>query len=148
MKTREQISFNMSRVRSSGTVIEKKLGKALWAAGVRYRKQYKKLIGRPDFVVVWARIAIFCDSSFWHGKDWPIAKTAIKSNKEFWISKIESNIMRDNEVNLALANTGWKVFRFWDKDILLNTDKCVATIVSAINERVRINGARQKSNSG
>jgi len=148
VKTKAQISYNMSRVRSSGTMIEKNLGKALWAAGVRYRKQYKKLIGRPDFVVVWARIAIFCDSSFWHGKDWPIAKTAIKSNKEFWIGKIERNIMRDNEVNLALANTGWKVFRFWDKDIHVNADKCAAMIVDAINERRRVNGAKRQSNSG
>lgn len=136
----------MSRVRSSGTVIEQKLGKALWAAGVRYRKQYKKLIGCPDFVVVWARIAIFCDSSFWHGRDWAIAKTAIKSNKEFWISKIESNIMRDDKVNLALANAGWVVYRFWDKDIHANADKCAAMIVDAINER-KVNGARRQSNS-
>jgi DNA mismatch endonuclease Vsr len=148
VKTKEQISYNMSRVRSSGTVIEQKLGKALWAVGIRYRKQYKKLIGKPDFVVVWARIAIFCDSSFWHGKDWPTSKTAIKSNKEFWIKKIESNIMRDSEVNLALTNTGWKVFRFWDKDIHDNVDKCAATIVDAINERRRVNGAKRQSNSG
>lgn len=132
----------MSRVRSSGTVIEKKLGKALWAAGVRYRKQYKKLIGRPDFAVVNAKIAIFCDSSFWHGRNWPAAKTSIKSNSAFWTNKIESNIARDAEVNLALANAGWRVYRFWDKDINAKADECAATIVDAINE-CKVNGAKR-----
>lgn len=72
----------MSRVRGSDTVIEQKLGKALWAAGIRYRKQYKKLIGKPDFVVVWTKVAIFCDSSFWHGRNWANAQKAIKSKQE------------------------------------------------------------------
>ena len=146
MKTTEQISYNMSRVRSSGSVIEQKLGKALWTSGIRYRKQYKKMLGKPDFVVVWAKIAIFCDSSFWHGRDWSTSKLAIKSNKEFWIRKIESNIMRDNEVNVALANLSWRVFRFWDKDIHTDALKCALMVVDAIGER-RLNGAHRQSNS-
>ena len=71
VKTREQISYNMSRVRSSGSMIEKELGKALWALGLRYRKQYSKIAGKPDFAIVFVRIAVFCDSTFWHGRDWP-----------------------------------------------------------------------------
>ena len=136
----------MSRVRSSGTVIEQKLGKALWAAGVRYRKQYKKLIGKPDFVVVWAKIAIFCDSSFWHGRNWESAQMAIKSNKGFWIPKIESNITRDEQVNAALTNLGWRVFRFWDEDIHANAAHCASVVVDAINE-CRLHGANQQSHS-
>lgn len=73
MKTKEQISYNMSRVRSSGSVIERTLGKALWAAGIRYRKQYRKVPGKPDFALVSKKIAIFCDSSFWHGRGFPEA---------------------------------------------------------------------------
>ena len=146
MKTKAQISYNMSRVRSSGTVIEKKLGKALWAAGVRYRKQYKKLIGKPDFVVVWAKIAIFCDSSFWHGRNWASAQMAIKSNKGFWIPKIESNITRDEQVNAALTNLGWRVFRFWDEDIHANAAHCASVVVDAINE-CGLHGANQQSHS-
>lgn len=136
----------MSRVRSSGSVIEQKLGKALWAAGIRYRKQYKKLIGKPDFVVVWAKVAIFCDSSFWHGRNWATAKMAIKSNKEFWIPKIESNIMRDNQVDAALTNLGWRVFRFWDKDIHADAVKCASMVVDVISER-RLHGSHRQSNS-
>lgn len=136
----------MSRVRSSGSEIEKKLGRALWAAGIRYRKQYKKLIGRPDFVVVKARIAIFCDSSFWHGRDWILARNAIKTNKEFWIPKIERNIMRDNQVNLALTQSGWQVFRFWDKDIQADAAKCASIVLNAINGRIH-GGEHGQSNS-
>lgn len=146
MKTKEQISYNMSRVRSSGTVIEQKLGKALWAAGVRYRKQYKKLIGKPDFVVVWAKIAIFCDSSFWHGRNWATTRMAIKSNKDFWIPKIESNIVRDDQVNAALTNLGWRVFRFWDEDIHADAARCASVVVDAINE-CKLHGAHRQSRS-
>jgi len=134
MKTKEQISFNMSRVRSSGTIIERKLGKALWTAGIRYRKQYKKLIGKPDFVVIWAKIAIFCDSSFWHGRNWQSAQMEIKSNRSFWISKIESNITRDENVNATLANLGWRVFRFWDTEIHADAVLCALLVLDAINE--------------
>ncbi len=146
MKTKEQISYNMSRVRSSGTEIEKKLGKTLWAAGVRYRKQYKKLIGKPDFVVVWAKVAIFCDSSFWHGRNWATAQTEIKSNRGFWISKIESNMRRDNQVNVALTNLGWRVFRFWDEDIRADAAKCASLVVDAMEE-YKLHGAHRQSNS-
>lgn len=144
MKTKEQISYNMSRVRSSGTVIERKLGKALWATGIRYRKQYKKLIGKPDFVVVWAKIAIFCDSSFWHGKNWATIKMTIKTNKSFWIPKIESNISRDRQVNKALAKLGWRVFRFWDKDIHEDADRCASVVVAAIGE-FKLHGSHRQS---
>lgn len=118
----------MSRVRSSGSVIERTLGKALWAAGVRYRKQYRKIPGRPDFVVVHAKIAIFCDSSFWHGRDWPQASKKFKSNRGFWIRKIKRNIVRDCEVNDALKKLGWKVLRFWDDEITTSTEKCVSRV--------------------
>lgn len=126
----------MSRVRRSGSQIEQKLGQALWAAGIHYRKQYKKLVGCPDFAVVKVKIAIFCDSSFWHGRDWDSAKNAFKSNKEFWLPKIERNIMHDNQVNMALAQSGWKIFRFWDTDIHADATKCVSIVLDAINGRV------------
>jgi DNA mismatch endonuclease (patch repair protein) len=134
-KTREQISYNMSRVKNSGSEIEQTLGKVLWAAGIRYRKQYKKLPGKPDYVIVRSRIAIFCDSSFWHGRNWKTAKTAIKTNRVFWISKIERNIDRDREVNKMLRRLGWKVLRFWDFTIELHPEKCVQAVLSEINNR-------------
>jgi len=93
----------MSQVRGKNTSIEKAMAKALWSNGFRYRKQYKKLYGTPDFVLVKHKIAIFCDSSFWHG--YRNMKTKIhnfKSNKSFWIKKITENIARDKKINKEL----------------------------------------------
>src|SRR6266508_2172485 len=81
--TPEQIHYTMSRVRSSGSVIERQLGSALWKAGFRYRKQYK-IFGKPDYVLVSAKIAIFVDSEFWHGYRWgKRAKEAFRSNQSY-----------------------------------------------------------------
>lgn len=128
----------MSRVKSSGTRIERTLGSALWATGIRYRKQYSGIPGRPDFAIPRLRIAIFCDSSFWHGRDWPKAADAIKSNRGFWIAKIEGNIARDREVNEQLAQLGWKVIRFWDFEILNETAACVGRVKRLIHARQRV----------
>ncbi len=134
-KTKAQISYNMSRVRSSGSKIERTLGLALWAAGIRYRKQYKKAMGRPDFVIVHAKIAIFCDSSFWHGRHWPRSAKAFKRHKAFWLSKIRGNIARDRLVNRQLVRNGWKVIRFWDDEILLHTGRCVTRVRKLLGKR-------------
>lgn len=134
MKTREQISYNMSRVRRSGSQIECVLGKAMWRAGIRYRKQYKRLPGCPDFAIPRAKVAIFCDSSFWHGRGWPKAANAIKSNREFWITKIEGNIARDRAITHTLRKMKWRVLRFWDNDIIGSTDHCVRKVLQAIQQ--------------
>ena len=135
MRTPEQISFNMSRVRSSGSKIELMLGRALWAAGIRYRKQYRGVTGKPDFAIVGVKIAVFCDSSFWHGRGWPAAASAFRTNREFWLPKIERNIARDRAVNIELRARGWLVLRFWDTQIASSTDRCVARVLRAIAKR-------------
>jgi DNA mismatch endonuclease (patch repair protein) len=128
----ERRKHHTSRVRSSGSRIERVLGSALWRSGIRYREQCRKVPGRPDFVIVWARIAVFCDSSFWHGRGWPAAAKAIHTNREFWLPKIEGNIRRDARVNELLSQLGWKVLRFWDDEILKRTDHCVAEVTRAV----------------
>lgn len=137
VRTREQISYNMSRVRRSGSEIERTLGSALWSAGVRYRKQYKRVPGCPDFAIPRAKVAIFCDSTFWHGRDWPDAARAIKSNRTFWINKIEGNIARDLAVNKQLCQIGWRVLRFWDVDILQSTGRCVRRVRQVLERQQR-----------
>ena len=115
-------------------MIETLLGRAMWAAGLRYRKQYGRVPGRPDFVIVRCKIAVFCDSSFWHGRNWTRAAKAIKSNREFWIPKIERNIARDKAVNRALRQRGWRVLRFWDDEIIAKAAQCAGRILDAANE--------------
>jgi DNA mismatch endonuclease Vsr len=126
---------NMQAVKSKGTLIEKILGKALWAAGLRYRKNVAKIIGKPDFVFTGAKIAVFCDSEFFHGRNWNIKKNEIKSNREFWIKKIENNIKRDIFVNKQLVAEGWIVLRFWETDIKKNTAICTEAVKSALEAK-------------
>lgn len=134
-KSKEQISRNMSRVRSCGSVIEHTLGKALWAEGIRYRKQYKKVLGRPDFALVGMKVAIFCDSSFWHGRGYPQTGAQFKSNRDFWLAKIQRNIARDEQVNQTLGDLGWVVLRFWDDQVLRDTEGCIRVVRYAMEQR-------------
>lgn len=129
------ISYTMSRIRSKDTKIEIRLRKALWASGLRYRKHYRKIPGCPDIVFASERLAVFCDSTFWHGRDWVERQKRIKSNREYWIPKIERNIERDKRVNAELKELGWKVIRFWDDEIEKQTDRCVAQICQALDAR-------------
>lgn len=130
--TPEQIRYTMSRVRSSGSTIEKQLGSALWKAGFRYRKQYP-VFGKPDYALVKAKVAIFCDSEFWHGYRWgKRAREAFKSNQEYWHPKIERNRARDKRVRKELQRCGWTVLRFWEHEIVSNIDDCVDKVKEAV----------------
>ena len=123
----------MRSIKSKGTKIEVSLGKALWAKGLRYRKNSKYVYGKPDFSFKRLKVAVFCDSEFWHGKEWETKKLEIKSNKKFWYSKIERNIERDKEVNEELINNGWSVLRFWGEDIRKNLEKCANKVEEAVS---------------
>lgn len=127
-KTEEQVRYNMQRVRSKDTEIEILLRKRLWATGLRYRKNVKSIIGKPDIVFLKKKVAVFCDSEFWHGYNWEIKKNEIKINRDFWLNKIESNIRRDQLVNQTLSEAGWRIIRLSGKEIIYDTDKCVETI--------------------
>lgn len=113
-------SYNMSRIRSRGTKVELLLAKHLWAIGLRYRKNDKTVLGKPDFVFKKVKLAVFCDSEFWHGKDVVGIKKRITTNNDYWAAKIERNIHRDSKVNSDLSSKGWTVLRYWEKDIKKN----------------------------
>ena len=127
--TKEQRSRNMRAIRSTNTKMEIVLSKALWAHGLRYRKNDKNVFGRPDLTIKRFKLAIFVDSEFFHGKEWETSKFIIKSRRDFWWKKIEGNMERDKTVNKVLADDGWKVLRFWSKDVRQNVDACVAVNV-------------------
>ncbi len=128
----EQRHLNMSRIKSKNTSIEVSLRKALWHSGIRYRKNYPKLPGSPDIAVLKYRIAIFCDGEFWHGKDWNMKKPTIQGNREYWLTKIERNMERDDEVNRRLQSIGWTVLRFWGNDIKKSVSACIDDVEDAI----------------
>lgn len=133
-RDKEAISKNMRRIRSKDTSIEVKLRKELWNKGYRYRKNYKKLPGSPDIALTKYKIAIFCDSEFFHGKDWEVLKERLEkgSNPDYWIKKIERNRNRDMENDKKLLFLGWTVIHFWGKDILQNTEECIRVIEETI----------------
>ena len=133
--TPEQRKKNMQAIRSKDTTIELALRKALWKKGIRYRKNYKGLIGKPDIVITKYRIVVFCDSDFWHGYDWDNRKSRIKSNQEYWIPKIERNMKRDKEVTAVLVEQGWIVLRFWEHSIRKNLENCLDDIEEAVSIR-------------
>lgn len=118
----------MRAVKSTGSAIETALAKALWAKGYRYRRNYKDLVGKPDLVFTRAKVAVFCDSEFWHGKNWTTEKQKIKTNPSFWEKKILGNMERDRVVNEALRAAGWTVLRFWGEDIKKRLDACVQAV--------------------
>jgi DNA mismatch endonuclease (patch repair protein) len=130
----EKRSYTMSRIRSRATSIEVLLQKALWRRGVRYRKNYRKAPGSPDIAIVKHKIAVFCDGEFWHGKDWAEKKHQIKSNRDYWIRKIERNIERDKRSASELEEQGWHILRFWGNDIKADVEGCVDAIMELIHK--------------
>lgn len=132
--TPEQRHKNMQAVKNRDTGIELALRKELWTRGLRYRKNVKTITGKPDIAFIGKRLVVFCDSEFWHGYDWENRKNDIKTNREFWIPKIERTIQRDREVNKKLQDQGWCVLRFWGEEIRHHcvecADKIEATLLS------------------
>ena len=132
-KTKEQISYNMQQVKNKDSKIEVLLRKELWSRGLRYRKNVNRIYGKPDIVFIGKKIAVFCDSEFWHGYNWEERKKDFKSHQEFWIPKIERNMERDAEVTARLESEGWTVIRFWGNEIKKNTAQCADIIEKAVH---------------
>lgn len=130
--TKEQRSKNMKAIKNKDTKIEVILRKALWQKGYRYRKNCKDVYGKPDIVFKKQRVAIFCDSKFWHGYDWESQKKRIGTNSEFWINKIGRNIERDKKVNRTLKSQNWTVLRFWDDEIKKDINHCIEMIEACL----------------
>lgn len=146
--TPEQRSRAMSHIKGKDTSIEVILRKVLWHKGIRYRKNYKKLPGTPDIAITKYRIAIFCNSEFFHGYNWEIKKQKLGHNREYWIKKIERNMARDRENDFKLIAMDWIPMQFWGQEIQKHTGECVQAVEDLIFELqmsqfdVMINGTR------
>lgn len=133
--TPEQRRKNMQAIKNKDSEIEIKLREELWKRGLRYRKNVKSVYGHPDLAFIGKKVAIFCDSEFWHGYDWDNRKNDIKTRRDFWIPKIERNIQRDVEVTKELQRQGWIVLRFWGKEIKKNVARCADIIERTLEDR-------------
>lgn len=135
--TPEQRHKNMQAIKNKDSEIELLLRRELWGRGLRYRKNVKTVFGHPDIAFVGKKVAIFCDSEFWHGYDWEHRKNDIKSRRDFWIPKIERNMQRDIEVTGMLEADGWIVLRFWGTEIKTDVSKCADIIETTVKNNKR-----------
>lgn len=132
-KPKKIVSYTMSRIRSKGTGIEFIMANALKCTGFALRRYYN-IIGKPDFVIVPLRLAIFCDSDFWHGRNWKNLRNKLRVNRKYWIPKIKRNIARDKQVNSELRHLGWIVMRFWESEIYRDINSCIERIINKIEQ--------------
>lgn len=134
----EQRSKNMRAIKNKSSRMELALEEALLAVGlVGFDKNLSSIFGTPDFVWQKLKVAVFCDSEFFHGKNWEIQKYEIKSRREFWWDKIQGNVEKDSEVTLLLCAQGYEVVRFWQKEIMNNTAYCIGQIQNALSRSLR-----------
>jgi len=122
--TKEKRSEIMSKIRSKGTKIELKMKAELDKNQIKYEYQ-PKIFGNPDFFIA-PNIVIFCDSSFWHGRNWNKLKKQL--SKKYWYDHIKRNRLRDRVVNDELRSRGYLVLRFWDTEIEKQMEKCIERI--------------------
>ncbi len=105
---------HMAKIRSQNTKLELTLRKALFARGLRYRINQKKLPGSPDLVFKQFKAAIFVHGCFWHGhEDCAIAHIP-KRNRRFWKHKFKRNVNRDQRVLAELEERGWRTLVVWE----------------------------------
>jgi len=76
---------------------------------------HPEVFGNPDFIDWKNKIVVFIDGCFWH--KCPKHFIAPKSNRKYWLPKLEKNVLRDNEINLAYKTSGWKVVRIWEHNL-------------------------------
>ncbi len=133
----------MRKVKSSGTKPELLLRDALRARGIVIDDNLASLPGKPDIVIPEDKVAIFVDGDFWHGNQWKIrGLSSIEDqftnpdNKEYWIKKINRNVIRDSRVSYDLMESGWVVIRLWESQIEDNLDSCVELILEKARTRL------------
>jgi DNA mismatch endonuclease (patch repair protein) len=123
--------------RKTDTAHELLLRRVLWRRGLRFRKHAAGLPGRPDVVFPGARVAVFCDGDFWHGRDWPTrrARLARGTNAAYWLAKIARNLERDAEATALLERQGWLVLRLWETDVERDPDAAAALVEAHVRAR-------------
>lgn len=132
------VSARMRKQRVADTQAELLVRRALFAAGIRYRKHWP-VPGRRrrtiDIAMPGRKLAIFIDGCFWHGCE--VHKAVPRSNQATWRAKLGENKRRDNETTELLVDQGWKVLRFWEHE---ESSEVVAVVIRSISEMDAYNG--------
>lgn len=86
--------------------------------GRRFRKDHTLRLDdvrvRPDIVFTRWKVAVFVDGCFWHSC--PEHFHMPKTNRDYWVPKLEANVARDRRVDATLAAAGWHVLRIWEHE--------------------------------
>lgn len=130
--TNPDVQKRMACVHLKHSATEVAIAKALWHKGFRYRLNYRKLPGSPDIAILRYKIAVFVDGEFWHGYHWTERREKLKSNREYWIEKIEENKARDIKNDRKLVDIGWTPIHFWENEVKKDLQGCLCTIDSII----------------
>jgi DNA mismatch endonuclease (patch repair protein) len=134
----KKVSETMAKIRSSGSAMEKEFEKRLVDAGINAERQWKGALGRPDFAIPRLRVAIFCDSDFWHGRgfsdNWA---TRFGKKAAYWMEKIRGNVARDAYVTSRLRRAGWAVIRIWESDLKANPNRAIKEISLSLKRRAK-----------
>ena len=131
-KTRSRV---MRSIRSKDTKPEIALRKACWALGLRHRCHVRSLPGTPDFAYASAKVAVFVDGDFWHGRKWFEEGKAPKTRREYWVRKFERNRERDLRADAGLRKMGWTPLRVWESDISRRPLACARLVRMAVRLR-------------
>lgn len=119
----------MRRVKSTETKLEKTFRTILWREGLRYIKN-SSAYGKPDLIIRKRKLVIFIDSCFWHGCKKHLRMPG--SNKTYWLTKIERNKKRDQEVNSYYLGKKWKIFRIWEH-VIADSDSLSKQVENILN---------------
>ena len=115
------------------------LRRELSSRGIRYRLTSPSLPGKPDLVFPRAKLAVFCDGDFWHGRELRARLKRLERghNANYWTRKIMRNVERDRAQTRALVSSGWIVLRFWESDILGDSIVIADQVERVLVERLR-----------
>jgi DNA mismatch endonuclease (patch repair protein) len=132
--------------RSVRTAHERLFQLELKRTGLKFNRNVRSLVGKPDIVFREAQVAVFCDGDFWHGRNPSrlLQKLRTGTNSQYWMAKIARNVQRDTDVNKLLRRSGWLVLRFWETDIK-KAPRLLASKVKSIVRRRSHRKAQQNA---
>lgn len=106
-------SRNMRAIKNRGTTIEKKVGELLVQSGFTFREQVQDLPGKPDFVIDDYKAIVFVHGCFWHHHNCHLFKVP-STRTDFWMTKIQKNVLNDQKVMQGLSSSGWRILIVWE----------------------------------
>lgn len=133
----------MKAVPSGDTRPEIRLRSTLFRLGMRFRKNNRPesdLRVSADIVFPKERVCVFIDGCYWHGC--PDHFKPPKTNRDWWIEKIQDNHERDLRQTAQLRKRGWSVIRLWEHQVAGSfVDRYARQVERRIERRRRLTSA-------